>query len=54
MEEEQGLKVKSLKKSHTELAKYETEDQISFAKYMSKFSYIDKDRIGIWGGAMVA
>ena len=26
-----------------------TEDQISFAKYLSKIPYIDKSRIGIWG-----
>ena len=45
-----GFKGKKFKKiTYGQLAKYETEDQISFAKYMSKFSYIDKDRIGIWG-----
>tara|TARA_Y100000768_G_scaffold322996_1_gene259379 strand:- start:683 stop:2266 length:1584 start_codon:yes stop_codon:yes gene_type:complete len=45
-----GFKGKKFKKmTYRQLAKYETEDQISFAKYLSKFSYIDKDRIGIWG-----
>ena len=45
-----GFKGKKFKKmTYRQLAKYETEDQISFAKYLSKFPYIDKDRIGIWG-----
>lgn len=45
-----GFKGKEFKKiTYGRLAKYETEDQISFAKYLSKFPYIDKDRIGIWG-----
>ena len=45
-----GFKGKKFKKiTYGQLAKYETEDQISFAKYLSKFPYIDKDRIGIWG-----
>ena len=45
-----GFKGKKFKKIiYGQLAKYETEDQISFAKYLSKFSFIDKDRIGIWG-----
>ncbi len=45
-----GFKGKKFKKiTYGQLAKYETEDQISFAKYLSKFPYVDKDRIGIWG-----
>ena len=45
-----GFKGKKFKKiTYGQLAKYETEDQISFAKYLSKFPYIDKNRIGIWG-----
>jgi dipeptidyl-peptidase-4 len=45
-----GFKGKKFKKiTYGQLAKYETEDQISFAKYLSEFPYIDKDRIGIWG-----
>ena len=45
-----GFKGKRFKKiTYGQLAKYETEDQISFAKYLSKLPYIDRDRIGIWG-----
>ena len=45
-----GFKGKNFKKiTYGQLAKYETQDQISFAKYLSKFPYIDEDRIGIWG-----
>jgi len=45
-----GFKGKNFKKiTYGKLAKYETEDQISFAKYLSKFPYINEDRIGIWG-----
>ena len=45
-----GFKGKKFKKlTYGQLAKYETEDQISFAKYLSKLPYIDRDRIGIWG-----
>lgn len=36
-------------KTYLELGKYETEDQIAAAKYLGAQSYIDKDRIGIWG-----
>lgn len=32
-----------------ELGKYEVEDQIAAAKLFATYSYIDKDRIGIWG-----
>ncbi len=35
--------------TYKELGKYETQDQISAAKYLGSQSYIDKDRIGIWG-----
>ena len=45
-----GFKGKKLKKiTYKQLAKYETDDQISFAKYFYKFPFIDKERIGIWG-----
>ena len=53
-----GFKGKNFKKiTYGQLAKYETQDQISFAKYLSKFPYIDEDRIGIWGwsyGGMIS
>ena len=32
-----------------QLGKYETEDQIAAAKYLGSQSYIDKERIGIFG-----
>ncbi len=35
--------------TYPELGKYETQDQISAAKYLASQSYIDGDRIGIWG-----
>ena len=45
-----GFKGKKFKKvTYRQLAKFETEDQISFAKYLSRHPYIDKNRIGIWG-----
>jgi dipeptidyl-peptidase-4 len=37
------------KSTYLELGKYETEDQIVLAEYMARKSYIDKDRIGIFG-----
>jgi dipeptidyl-peptidase 4 len=37
------------KKTYLQLGKYETEDQINSAKYFGKMSFIDEDRIGIWG-----
>ena len=37
------------KMTYKELGKYETEDQISAAKYLGSKKYIDEDRIGIWG-----
>jgi dipeptidyl-peptidase-4 len=45
-----GGKGSKFKKSTTrQLGKLETEDQIQFAKYLGSLSYIDKNRIGIWG-----
>jgi len=35
--------------TYKQLGKYETEDQIEAAKYLQKQSYVDNDRIGIWG-----
>jgi len=35
--------------TYLQLGKYECEDQIASAKYMSKKQYIDSTRIGIWG-----
>lgn len=35
--------------TYPELGKYETMDQISAAKYLGRQSYIDSERIGIWG-----
>ncbi len=37
------------KETYANLGKYEIEDQIEAAKWLGKQSYIDKDRIGIWG-----
>lgn len=37
------------KTTQLQLGKYEVEDQIEAAKTLGKKSYIDKDRIGIWG-----
>ncbi len=37
------------KKTYLQLGKYESDDQIAVAKYMAGQSYIDRDRIGIWG-----
>lgn len=37
------------KMTYLELGKYETEDQISAAKYLGSQDYIDADRIGIFG-----
>src|SRR5690606_21973493 len=37
------------KKTYLQLGKYESEDQIAVAKYLAKQSWVDKDRIGIWG-----
>jgi dipeptidyl-peptidase-4 len=35
--------------TYKKLGKIESEDQIASARYLSKLSYVDKDRIGIWG-----
>jgi dipeptidyl-peptidase-4 len=35
--------------TYQQLGKYETEDQISAAKWLGKQDYIDANRIGIWG-----
>ncbi|MGI9532099.1 S9 family peptidase [Lutimonas sp.] len=45
-----GFKGRDFKKvTYKELGKYEIEDQIESAKELGKRSYIDKNRIGIWG-----
>lgn len=45
-----GFKGADFKKStYLNLVKYETEDQISAAKKLSKLSYVDENNIGIWG-----
>ncbi|UZR94869.1 S9 family peptidase [Chondrinema litorale] len=45
-----GFKGKAFKHiTYKQLGKYETEDQIAAAKYMSSLDYIDASRIGIWG-----
>ena len=37
------------KMTYKQLGKYETEDQIAAAKALGEMSFIDKNRIGIWG-----
>ncbi len=45
-----GFKGSAFKRvTYKELGKYETIDQIEAAKVLGKRSYIDADRIGIWG-----
>lgn len=45
-----GYKGAEFKKcTYKELGKYEVEDQIFAARFFAKQSYIDKNRIGIWG-----
>lgn len=45
-----GLKGRDFKKvTQKELGKYEVQDQIAAAQELGKRSYIDADRIGIWG-----
>ncbi len=45
-----GFKGADFKKStYLNLVKFETEDQIAVAKELGSLSYIDEDRIGIWG-----
>lgn len=45
-----GFKGSQFKKAtYKELGKYEVEDQIQAAKQLSELSYVDENRIGIWG-----
>lgn len=45
-----GFKGRDFKKiTQKELGKFEVEDQIAAAKELSKLSYIDENRTGIWG-----
>jgi len=37
------------KKTYLQLGKYESDDQIAIAKWLGNQSYVDKNRIGIWG-----
>ena len=37
------------KKTYLQLGKYESDDQIAVARSLGALSYVDKDRIGIWG-----
>lgn len=37
------------KMTYGQLGKYEVDDQIETAKYLQTLSYVDADRIGIWG-----
>jgi dipeptidyl-peptidase 4 len=37
------------KMTYGQLGKYETEDQVAAAKFFGKLSFIDENRIGIWG-----
>ncbi|MER3497913.1 MAG: S9 family peptidase [Chitinophagaceae bacterium] len=37
------------KKTYLQLGKFEIEDQIDAAKYLSKFSFVDSNNIGHWG-----
>jgi dipeptidyl-peptidase-4 len=37
------------KTTYLQLGKYETSDQIETARYLGSLSYVDSDRIGIWG-----
>lgn len=45
-----GARGRDFKKvTYQQLGKYETEDQIEAARYLGSLSYIDAERIGIWG-----
>ena len=45
-----GYRGEAFKKvTYKQLGKYETEDLIAVAKTLGRYSYIDKDRIGVWG-----
>lgn len=37
------------KKTYKQLGRFESDDQIAAAQYLSMNPYVDKDRIGIWG-----
>jgi dipeptidyl-peptidase-4 len=37
------------KSTYANLGKYETQDQIEAAKYLTNMAFVDKSRIGIWG-----
>lgn len=45
-----GAKGEEFKKcTYKQLGKYETQDLVSTAKYLSTISFVDPDRLGIWG-----
>ena len=45
-----GARGEEFKKcTYLQLGKYETLDQIEAAKYLGSLSFVDKDRIGMWG-----
>ena len=45
-----GARGEDFKKcTYLQLGKFETLDQVEAAKYLSSFTYTDKDRIGMWG-----
>ncbi len=45
-----GVRGRDFKKcTYGQLGKLEIEDQIGFAKYLGSLSYVDSERIGIWG-----
>jgi dipeptidyl-peptidase-4 len=45
-----GARGEEFKKcTYLQLGKFETLDQIEAAKYLGSLSYVDKDRIGMWG-----
>ncbi len=45
-----GARGEDFKKcTYLQLGKYETLDQIEAAKYLGSLSYVDRDRIGMWG-----
>ncbi|MCI0750815.1 MAG: S9 family peptidase [Flammeovirgaceae bacterium] len=40
---------KFTKQTYKQLGKFETEDLVAGGKYLGTLSYVDKDRLGIWG-----
>jgi dipeptidyl-peptidase-4 len=45
-----GMRGEAFKKAtYLQLGKHESEDQASVARYLGGLSYVDKERIGIWG-----